>query len=219
MSSVIGFWYFTWKAETPPEGTNMSLAFSGYADIDDALSSSMNVRDKLVGKKYLTVGGGEGATDPTAGHFNTARVEKLTEAIKAGRLAGYDGIAYDIEICDEAGLSDLFATSFAEAKANNLEVLVTVSHSQPYGCPDAQAMMQAFFADSNIDYLSPQLYSSGYETEPDCTAVGTSWHDYADSKGKVIPSINNPSFDSGAMQKCYEGSGVTLDGYIYWPPN
>ena len=84
----------------------------------------------------------------------------LDIAIKSRQLTGWDGISYNVEEGD-SGLALAFAASFANAKANGLAVLVTVSHSQPYNVSDANALMISFFTDSNIDFLSPKLLTTG----------------------------------------------------------
>jgi hypothetical protein len=75
----------------------------------------------------------------------------------------------------------------------NMTVLVTVSHSAPYGFPDAASLMRGFFSDSNIDYLSPQLYTSGNEGQNDyTTSQGVGWNEYARSRAQVNISLFLP---------------------------
>ena len=93
---------------------------------------------------------------------------------------------------------------------------VTVSHSQPYAVSDAAALMTSFFSNSNIDYLSPQLYTTGSETTNDYTAVGTSWSSYATAKAKIIPSVVLGSRDYPTAQTYFSQYGITLYGYVQW---
>jgi len=99
------------------------------------------------------------------------------------------GIVYDVEEVD--GGSDemvpAFAASFAKVKAAGLYVIVTTSHSAPYACdtPEtAVALVKAWAQDSNIDILSPQLYSNGREGSPEfaetnsCKDAGCTWELY-----------------------------------------
>ena len=139
----------------------------------------------------------------------------LDSGIKSNQLAGWDGIVYDIEEGD-SGLAAAFATSFATAKANGLGVLVTVSHSEPYAVSDAATLMTSFFSNSNIDYLSPQLYTTGSETTNDYTAVGTLWSSYATAKAKIIPSVVLGSRDYPTAQTYFSQYGITLYGYVQW---
>ena len=129
-------------------------------------------------------------------------------------MAGYDGICYDVEEGD-SGLESAFAQSFAAAKAAGLKVFVTVSHSQPYLISDASSLMQSFFSDGNIDYISPQLYTKGTESSNDYSFVGTPWTAYASAKAAIVPSIVCASYYASAVNY-FKSQGVTLQGYIEW---
>jgi hypothetical protein len=56
-------------------------------------------------------------------------------------------------------------------------------------------MIKAWAADTNIDYISPQLYSSGMEGQPvfdetsSCKATGCTWDLYKNSHAAFVPSI------------------------------
>ncbi|MDX8399778.1 MAG: LysM peptidoglycan-binding domain-containing protein [Gallionellaceae bacterium] len=210
-AEVLGFWWWTWSGvNAAPSGTNLSIAFSGWTDPTTALQESANVKDKLQGSKYISLGGGN-----EDGAFTSASLTSITNAINAGDFAGYDGIAYDVEEGD-SGLESLFSESFAAAKANGYKVLVTVSHSAPYGISDASDLMQSFFADPNIDYLSPQLYTTGEETSNDyATSGGVEWSQYATAKAAVVPSIVNSSMYADA-QIYFQEQGVSIKGFVQW---
>ncbi|MBF0324720.1 MAG: hypothetical protein HQL42_06560 [Alphaproteobacteria bacterium] len=166
--------------------------------------------DDLVGTKYLSLGGGK-----DTGHITAASLQATNAAIAAGSFSGYQGLAYDIEEGD-GGLAALFAQSFAAAKAASLKVLVTVSHSAPYGIPDAAQLMAGFFQDGNIDFLSPQLYTNGTEATNDWeTTAGVTWQSYATAKAAVIPSIVTASLYTDA-QTALAQAGVTTQGYVVW---
>lgn len=96
-----------------------------------------------------------------------------------------------------------------------MKVLVTVSHSDPFGVGDKSTLMKSFFASDNIDYLSPQLYTSGKETANDYDAVGIQFSDYANSNAKVVPSIVRAEHYEDAVAYFNE-QGVNLAGYIQW---
>ncbi len=209
-AEVVGYWDEAWEQVTPPEGANMAIAFMGYSDVTKALQDSAGVKDRMVGKKYLGIGGGN-----QAGGFSAATIEAVTADLKAGKVTGYDGVAFDVEVCEGDGLAGLFSQAFSTARSQGLKVLVTVSHSEPYGCDDPTGLMAAFLADSNIDYLSPQLYTTGEETQNDYTADGTSWSAYAGAKAAVVPSIVRASMYADAQQY-FKGQGVTLGGFIEW---
>ena len=151
------------------------------------------------------------------GAFEAHSLSAITTAILAGKFAAYDGICYDIEE-GEAGLSALFQQSFAACKSMGLKVFVTVSHSQPYGIDDAEALMRSIIADRNVDYLSPQLYTTGNEPSNDYSVVGTPWTAYAASTARIVPSVVAASYYPDAA-RYFATQGVTLTGYIQWKQN
>lgn len=206
----MGYWYWTWSSGQPfPEAT-LSMAFSGYADPTQALENSASILNKLVGTKFISLGGGN-----EAGSFDADTLQSITAAINNGDFSDYDGIAYDVEE-GSSGLEQAFADSFAAAQAKNLKVLVTVSHSAPYGISDAASLMQSFFTNKDIDFMSPQLYTTGSESSNDYdTSGGVEWSEYATSIAAVIPSIVDNSYYPDA-QTYFEGQGVTLEGYVQW---
>ena len=170
----------------------------------------MSIKTKLPGEKYLSFGG---AT--SAGYWTLEALTNLTNNLSANKLADWDGIAYDLQIGD-AGLSSAFALSFKTAKSKGLSVLVTVSHSQPYGISDAVVLMTSFFSNSNIDYMSPQLYSTGNEASNDFTAIGTAWSFYASLKAKFIPSVVLNQRDFSTAVTYFSQFNITLVGSIQW---
>jgi hypothetical protein len=139
----------------------------------------------------------------------------IQNAIYSGAFAGYDGIVFDIEEGD-SGLSDAFKQCFRAARSKGFYVLVTVSYSAPYGIPDAANLMRSFFPNPDINYLSPQLYTSGTETYNQySTIAGVQWYEYASAKATVIPSIVTGSLYSSA-ESFFRSQGVTIDGYVQW---
>ncbi len=209
-AETIGYWDWTWSNSVALPGANIGIAFSGWADVDKAISDSARCQQGLSGRKYISLGGGS----ETTGAFSQAFLEQINSAIHAGRFAGYEGLAYDIETGD-SGLAEAFATSFATAKAAGFEVLVTISHSSPYGIADGATLMQGFFGDSNIDYLSPQLYTSGQEAQNDYADPALSWSHYSTAKARIIPSLVSASYYPDAVEY-FASQGVTLSGYIQW---
>ena len=176
----------------------------------DALRDCESITPKLPGAKYLSLGGGN-----AAGLWSLTALANMDAAISANALQGWQGVVYDIEEGD-SGLAAAFARSFANTKAKGLSVLVTTSHSRPYGIEDGSKLMTGFFADSNIDYISPQLYTSGTEASNDFTAIGTMWKEYASSKAKIVPSVVLGSRDYPTAQAYFANLGVTLAGYVQW---
>jgi hypothetical protein len=159
---------------------------------------------------YLSVGGGN-----ANGYISAQVLSDLNNAIQSGRLNGYQGIFYDVEEGD-SGLANAFSTSFAVAKQKGLKVMVSVSHAAPYGISDANILMNSFFASTNIDFLSPQLYTSGTESQNDySTNMGVTWANYKESRAAIVPCIVKSSYYSDAVNY-FKGQGITLAGYIQW---
>ncbi|WP_445946280.1 hypothetical protein [Shewanella sp.] len=76
--------------------------------------------------------------------------------------------------------------------------------------------MAVLFGDENINYISPQLYTTGSEDGNDYdTSQGVIWKDYANCKAAVVPSIVKSEYYPSA-QTYFEQQGVTLSGYIQW---
>lgn len=206
----IGYWDWTWHNRPAPAGTTIGLAFSGWTDVDTALKQSKSVYNRLKGEKYICFGGGG-----KGGRFDSTTVQAVTTAIQNDRFQAYQGIAYDIEV-GSTGLTADFQASFQAAKAKGLKVLVTISHSAPFGIRDGSALMEAFFADDNIDFLSPQLYTTGKEKTNDyATSHGVHWSSYATAKAAVLPSIVHASYYADA-QSYFAKQGVNLKGFIRW---
>jgi len=209
-----GYWWQSWKtpSKPPPADINVGFCFSGFIAPKDVLRECSKLKAKLPGtKKFLTFGGGN-----KAGRWTLSALVNLDKAIRSKQLSGWDGIAYDVEEGD-AGLAGAFSTSFANAKANGLIVLVTVSRAQPYGISDGPALMKSFFTNSKIDYLSPQLYTSGSESGNQYdTAPGTTWNQFASSRAKFLPSVVLGSRDFPTASKYFSKYGIVSAGYIQW---
>ena len=122
------------------------------------------------GSQYLSLGGGR-----SEAAFNLEALSGLVEGgqeIEMIKDAGFAGVCFDVEEAhgptDE--LIEAFERSFAALKNAGLNVMVTTSHSAPYETDSDDArvkIVDAWVKSGNIDYLSPQLYSSGGEEEPE----------------------------------------------------
>jgi hypothetical protein len=212
-SLIKGYWHWTWSSSNAPADSTLSIAFSGWSDPDKALADSAPVKDKLVGDKYISLGGGN-----VNGKFDNSNIQRIIAAIENGKFSDYQGVVFDIEECD-TGLASEFHAAFAIAKTKNLQVLVTVSHTAPYGAADAKDLMTAFFADENIDYLSPQLYTTGTETENDFSEnMGVTWKDYVGAKAAMVPSIVRAGTYENAAD-FFSRVGIDTKGLIQWAQN
>jgi len=209
--SIAGIFYWTWDS-SPPGGLsnfNVGVAFSGLVDPSSAISNSGGVYGNLPGAKWISLGGGN-----SAGSWTSSLLSSVTSSINNNAFSGYQGIVFDVEQGD-SGLASAFETAFAAAKAHGFKVLVTVSHSCPYGISDAASLMSGFFGSSHIDYISPQLYTSGSEGANDYTTNGVAWSSYASSRAQIAPSIVTASYYASA-QSYFSGLGITLHGYVQW---
>lgn len=188
----------------------IGIAFSGWADPGQAAQDSSSIKSHLPGLKYISIGGGN-----NNGRWTATSLQSLTKSIQSDALFGYDGIAYDIEEGDP-GLSSAFQQSFQAAKTKGFKVIVTISNSAPYGISDGASLMRDFFVNSDIDYLSPQLYETGEEqANVYDTGMGVDWNEYGQAKAAVVPSIVESSLYPSA-QSYFASRGVQLKGYIQW---
>ena len=186
------------------------MAFSGWVDPYQAIQESSGLFNKLPCNKWISLGGGN-----SKGRFSSSSLSTINNAINSGSFKAYSGIVFDSEEGD-SGLSSAFATCFRSAKSKGLDVLVTVSHSAPYGIADGGSLMRSFFSNPDIHYLSPQLYTSGYEGGNDySTVMGVQFSEYKTAKADVIPSIVKSSYYADA-ERYFASQGVTTHGYIQW---
>lgn len=206
---VKGYWHWTYHHSTEPVDTTLSIAFFGSVDPAVALKQAQRVQPRMIGESFVCLGGGN-----SKGDYSVEAIDQIIKAIQSGDFREFDGLAYDVEL-GHSELEDAFSNLFAVTKANGLKVLVTVSHSAPYGVGDKSTLMKSFFANQDIDILSPQLYTSGKETQNDYTASGIPFSDYASAKAAVVPSIVNASIYQNA-HSFFQKQGVELAGYIQW---
>ena len=120
--------------------------------------------------------------------------------IAALKEAGFAGVCFDIEGTKGGQeLIDAFERAFAVLRKSGLDVMITTSHSAPYGADSDDiriAMVKSWVESSNVGYLSPQLYTSGGEGTPQLEALmgvngDIPWDLYKGAKAKFVPSIVN----------------------------
>jgi hypothetical protein len=203
---------------------SFGVAFTGLSNVEAAISGyavdATWCCPQLVGERYLSLGGGNGA-----GEFTADTIKAVTNHMWRVLEANYTGVVFDAEIISGPAeeLIPLFAACFRQAKAVGLKVMVTMSHSAPYHTDtpmDAVAFVKAWVRDGNIDMVSPQLYTSGHEDRPDfdetffCKESGCTWLAYMDSVPMVVPSIVNASHYP-EVEKFFAGA-LSLGGYVTW---
>lgn len=209
-AETIGYYSPVWAGSEGLANATLGIAFSGWVLPSQAVGYT---GPPLKGAQYVSLGGGN-----ANGKFHASGLQAIVEGISDGtfKSAGYDGICFDVEECD-AGLAPAFAAAFAAAKEKGLRVFVTTSHSAPYGCPDGAALVEAWLADENLDFVSPQLYTSGRESEPEFTPNDqVPWSTWRGSKVKIVPSIVRAS-QYAAVQSWAEEQGLpALGGFLQW---
>lgn len=213
-----GHWEKTWSVpSTSSSDANLGFAFSGYSTSSSALSESAGVYSILKGIKIITLGGGN-----ANGRWSHAALQDVNAAIDSGSFRDYNGIAFDVEEGD-SGLSSAFLATFSKAKQAGYLVVVTVSHTSPYGVPDASDLIWAFINSHDIHIISPMMYASGTQFQ-DCSQsahVDTSisndvpWWWFHYSKAAVVPSIWSPHHYATASN-FLKSQSVTTSGYIAW---
>jgi len=211
-AQVVGLYYWTWSSgSVNVSRTNLDVAFSGEIDPENALSESRSILGKLVGEKYISIGGGD-----SSGRWTANSLTKLTQYCQQKKFPDYQGVCFDVEEGD-SGLASDFAKAFAACKGAGYKVLMTTSNSAPYAISDAASLMRSFIPNQNIDYLSPQLYSSGTENQNDySTNAGVAYTEWTKAAGKVIPSISYSTLYPDAENVFRSRFGITTAGYMRW---
>lgn len=170
-----------------------------------------------MGAKWIDAGGGG-----FNGRWNTSWITKWQNLIEAGNLSTWAGIVLDVEECFESGLSEPFGALLRAAKTAGLGTMVTTSHSAPYKCTDAKALMESFFVSDHCDYLSPQLYAGGTEKKPSFVptgGAGVAWSDWVGAKPLFVPSLTQNALADGgyeATKQYFAPLGINCTGYVMW---
>lgn len=209
---VQGYYVMTWTGGSAvPDTATMSVAFSGWADINKVISESKGIYHLLEGDKYISIGGGRSDT----GYWSSSVIKIVNDALSNGEFSDYIGICYDIE-GGSVDLTNEFIGSFQLAKNLGYKVFVTISHSAPYDISDRDTIMDAVLSSDYVDMVSPQLYTTGLETENDYTITsGYRWENYVNCKPAFVPSIVQASFYSDA-QTYFSAIGIPTNGFVQW---
>jgi len=211
-AGIVGYYSLSWtEKDSAPVNPDIGIAFSGWAEVYQALSSGPMI-DSLHGRKYLSLGGAN-----VNGHMTVETLAAVAENIDYVKDAGFTGICFDIESTQgENKYIPAMEAAFAATKAAGLKVLVTTSHSAPIKCNACKQVIASWVQSDNIDYLSPQLYSSGTEKQPQTvTSSGVSWDVWKGAKAVIIPSIVDGTHWE-ATNKFFQNQGIPLGGYLQW---
>lgn len=207
--TIKGYYIMSWiNSPAPPGKWDFGIYFGGESP-KESIDKYINMSSKITsGKKILNLGGGldtgiwKGQSD-----FNYIN-SKLFDIKKAG----WDGLCFDIEVCTpNVDLVEMFSNCFSNCKATGLLVIVTISHSMPYSCQTGKGqgkdLINEWLTDKNIDYISPQLYSSGTILETSDLSV------FKEIQNKILPSI---PYDSDWEKLNTTNIGINPTGYILW---
>ncbi len=206
---ITGYWMWTWGGDGSGEPDTMcdiGIRFGGEVP-KTAIDNNIGLANSLTKcrEKFLNLGGGL-----ETGIWNTSDFDYINSQLNNIKNKGWTGICFDIEVCPP-GVSfvNQFADCFAKCKAAGLKVLVTMSHTTPYQCQSGAGqgmdLVNAWIQDSNIDYISPQLYTEGHELIPSDLSL------FKNAKAKIIPTVPRDSDWTGI-----QNLGVTPAGYLTW---
>jgi hypothetical protein len=209
-AKLVGYYTLSWTSGSKgPKDADFGIAFSGWGSLEQALQSGP-LSSSLQGEKFLSLGGAN-----VNGHLSWQGLQELVNSTKTIKLFGFDGVCFDIEHTSvENKLLPAMKAAFAACKEAGLKVIVTTSHSAPLVTNNAAAFIDMWIHSTDIDIISPQLYSRGEEKEPEfATTQNIQWGRYKAAKAKIIPSL----VDGTHYQKTAEyfaKIGIKIDGYI-----
>ena len=179
------------------------------------------------GVPFLGIGGATGN-----GIMTVEVLDSFTpSALAAIKDAGFEGVAFDMEMTGDGEIVQAQDRAFANVKRAGLLVLVTTSHSAPYAAASEEikeALVESWVRSNDIDIFSPQLYTSGEEEEPeyDLTACGApdadnpeastcTYERLASMKAKWVPSLSNGKQYPG-VKNWFAAKGITTSGFMQW---
>ena len=205
---LTGYWMWTWDGEgggNPPTICDIGIRFGGESP-KLAIDTHINMVSSLTSReKFLNLGGGL-----ETGIWQLSDFAYINSNLSNIKSKGWTGLCFDIEVCPPSiSFVNAFADCFAKCKAARLKVLVTMSHTVPYGCQTGSGqgmdLVNAWIKDHNIDYLSPQLYTEGHTLEPTDLSM------FSNASAKIIPSI---PYDSDWSK--IQNLGIIPAGYLSW---
>jgi len=206
---VRGFYAKTYDTPhvTPPSDTNVGISFCGAFPKDPSYPSCSDGPITNVANNWVSYGGGN-----DAGSWSDARIQSVIDFIPNIKSLGYTGVVLDIEQSSEEISISRWNELYSAIKNGNLILCVTTSHFKPYGISDANALVTDWLQNPLIDYLSPQLYTSGNEQANSWAAFNVA---YKESKPKIIPSIVKSTYYA-TVPPTVTSHLPNAVGYIQW---
>lgn len=207
-----GFYKFSWTGSSDyqgPKDTNMGVTFTGRLPGDPEANIAPMTKNAI---NLLSYGGGN-----EFGAWSLAVTQAVADSsnLDAVIALNYDGIVIDAEVYATGQTVTVaeWNTMFAAIKARNLLLIVTISHFSPYGMPNANALVVDWLSNPHIDYLSPQLYTSGTETENDWEGFSSAW---VSASTPIAPSIVQKSYYDQLGSNSVTTYLPNAKGYLVW---
>ena len=116
-----------------------------------------------------------------------------------------------------------YGVRHATDRKPRLQVMITTSHSAPYEATSDESrigLVDAWVKSKNVDYLSPQLYTTGgegAEFQESTGILGSVGYEHyiGAAKAKFVPSIVSES-QVDEVREFFAGKGIVVDGFIQW---
>jgi hypothetical protein len=208
-ANVSGYYNWTWGGNgggNPTGNWNIGILFGGedpITAIKNNISNSFKISAPI---KYLNLGGGD---NPNG--WSLESIEYVNSRLQDIKQNHWNGICFDVEACPtNVNFISAFQKCFANCKNSGLQVFITISGTVPWACKTGSGqgaeLVNSWINDSNIDYISPQLYGGDGRT-----LVTSDLSKFSNSKAKIIPSIPYAK-DWDAIQNL----GIKPYGYIVW---
>lgn len=207
-----GFYKMSWKGTDPyqgPDDTNVGVTFTGRLPGDAQANIAPMTSDAI---NLLSYGGGN-----EFGAWSVAAVEAVGSESNLNEVISlkYDGIVIDAEeyASGQSVSVEQWNTMFAAIKAKNLMLIVTTSHFSPYGMSNGAALVADWLSNPNIDYISPQLYTSGTEPQNDWEGFSAAW---TTASTPIAPSIVQASYYDQLAENSVTAYLPKAKGYLVW---
>jgi hypothetical protein len=206
---INGYYSWTWGgngAGNPTGDWNIGILFGGedpITAIKNNISNSYKISAPI---KYLNLGGGD---NPNG--WSLDAITYVNNNLQNIKNNNWNGICFDVEACPpNVSFITAFQQCFANCKKIGLDVFVTISGTVPWSCKTGSGqgddLVNAWINDSNIDYISPQLYGGD-----GTTLVTSDLTKFGNAKAKIVPSI---PYDTN--WNSIQNLGITPYGYIVW---
>jgi hypothetical protein len=206
-----GYWLWNWDGGkgsfNPDTDCDIGIFFGGEKPAD-AINKNLGKAGSLTKARmrFLNLGGG-GET----GIWQLSDFPYINKNLAKIYDYGWDGVCFDVEVCTpNVSFINAFADCFAKCKAAKLKVLITISHTNPYACQTGKGqgmdLVNAWIKDTNVDFISPQLYSGDGEN-----LYKSDLSIFANAHAKIVPSIPYEK-DWARIQDL----GIVPFGYIAW---